>query len=60
MVRLPVLLQNCFFSKGGGYELNSRRRCQTTRPSQDFRAKRDNKLTNLTAWIVSFVRVPSL
>ena len=22
MVRLPVLLQNCFFSEGGGYELN--------------------------------------
>ena len=29
-----------------------------TRLSQDFRAKRDNKLTNLTAWIASFVRVP--
>jgi hypothetical protein len=25
---------------------------------QDFRAKRDNKLANLTAWIASFVRVP--
>ena len=26
--------------------------------TQDFRANRDNKLTNLTAWIASFVRVP--
>jgi hypothetical protein len=25
---------------------------------RDLRAKRDNKLTNLTAWIASFVRVP--
>ncbi len=31
----------------------------TTVPTtQNFRAKRDNKLTNLTAWIASFVRVP--
>jgi hypothetical protein len=27
-------------------------------PSQDFRARRDNKLTKLTASIASFVRVP--
>ena len=33
-------------------------RCRSTRISQDFRAKRDNKLTNLTACIASFVRVP--
>jgi hypothetical protein len=33
-------------------------RYRPTRLSQDFRAKRDNKLTNLTAWIASFVRVP--
>jgi hypothetical protein len=26
--------------------------------TQDFRANRDSKLTNLTAWIASFVRVP--
>jgi hypothetical protein len=26
--------------------------------TQDFRANRDNKLTNLTAWITSFGRVP--
>jgi hypothetical protein len=28
------------------------------RLSQDFRAKRDSKLTYLTAWITSFVRAP--
>ena len=28
--------------------------------SQDLRAKRDSKLTYLTAWIASFVRVPCL
>ena len=32
--------------------------CRPTRLSQDFRAKRDSKLTRLTAWIASFVRVP--
>ena len=31
-----------------------------TRLSQDLRAKRDSKLTYLTAWIASFVRVPCL
>ncbi len=31
-----------------------------TRLSQDFRAKRDSKLTCLTAWIASFVRAPYL
>jgi hypothetical protein len=36
----------------------SSRWCWPTRLSQEFRAKRDNKLTNLTAWIASFVRVP--
>ena len=51
MVRLPVLLQNCFFSEGGGYELNLPTTVpDNTRLSQDFRANRDNKLTNLTAW----------
>ena len=30
----------------------------TNAPSQDFRAKCDSKLTYLTAWIASFVRVP--
>ena len=60
MVRLPVLLQNCFFSEGGGYELNLPTTVpDNTRLSQDFRAKRDSKLTNLSAWIASFVRVPS-
>ena len=29
-----------------------------TRLSQNLRAKRDSKLTYLTAWIASFVRVP--
>jgi hypothetical protein len=53
------LLQNCFFSEGGGYELNLPTTVpDNTRLSQDFRANRDNKLTNLTAWIASFVRVP--
>jgi hypothetical protein len=36
----------------------SRRRCPPTRLFQDLRAKRDSKLTYLTAWIASFVRVP--
>jgi len=59
VVRLPVLLQNCFFIEGGGYELNLPTTVpDNTRLSQDFRANRDNKLTNLTAWIASFVRVP--
>ena len=58
MVRLPVLLQNCFFGEGSGYELNLPTMVPHNTPSQDFRAKRDNKLTNVTAWITSFVRVP--
>ena len=33
----------------------SRRRCRPTHLSQDLRAKRDSKLTYLTAWIASFV-----
>jgi hypothetical protein len=37
----------------------SRRRCAPARLSQDFRAKRDSRLINLTAWIASFVRVPA-
>jgi hypothetical protein len=32
----------------------------TTRLSQDLRAKRESKLTYLTAWIASFVRLPHL
>jgi hypothetical protein len=42
----------------GGIDLHFIHEQGKERLSQDLRAKRDSKLTCLTAWIASFVRVP--